>query len=118
MTLPAEYLATPRLPLDEDGGPVFSAPWEARIFAMTVKAHEAGVFTWGEWAEALGAELAKDGDGSGETESYYDRWLAAFETLLTAKNVAAAGQLADLRKAWDKAAKATPHGKPIVLENA
>ena len=33
MTLPEE---TPALPLDEDGGPVFAAPWEARVFAMTV----------------------------------------------------------------------------------
>ena len=115
MTLPDKFLETPRLPQDEDGGPVLGAPWEARVFAMTVKAHEAGVFTWGEWAEALGAELAKDGDGSGETKGYYDRWLAAFEGLLTAKNVAAAGQLADLRKAWDDAARATPHGAPIVL---
>lgn len=84
---------------------------------MTVKAHQAGVFTWGEWAEALGAELAKYGNGSGETEGYYDRWLAAFEALLTTKNIAAAGQLADLRRAWDEAAKATPHGEPIVLQN-
>ncbi|GAB2185003.1 nitrile hydratase accessory protein [Roseibium sp. LAB1] len=122
MTLPDKFLSTPRLPLDKDGGPVFSAPWEARIFAMTVKAHEAGVFTWSEWAETLGAELARDGDGdgdgSGETESYYDRWLAAFERLLTAKNVATVGQLADLRKAWDAAARATPHGEPIVLQNS
>jgi hypothetical protein len=42
LTLPDPVLATPKLPLDQDGGPVFSEPWEARVFAMTVKAHETG----------------------------------------------------------------------------
>ena len=104
---------TPSLPLDQDGGPVFSAPWEARVFAMTLQAHQAGLFTWSEWAETLGAELARD--GSGEALGYYDHWLTAFEKLLTAKGIAGAGQLSDLRTAWDEAAKATPHGQPIEL---
>ena len=113
---------TPRLPLDQDGGPVFNEPWEARVFAMTLQAYEAGVFSWGEWAAARGVELAKDqyggGDESGEAEGYYDRWLAAFETLLAAKGVAGAGQLAGLKAAWDAAAKATPHGQPILLRQS
>lgn len=116
MTLPDAIAAVPRLPLDEDGGPVFSAPWEARVFAMTLQAHQAGVFTWPEWAETLGAELAKDGDGSGETQGYYDHWLTAFEKLLKVKGVAGADQLAELQSAWEAAAKATPHGQPIELQ--
>ena len=36
-----------RLPRDADG-PVFRAPWEAQAFALTVRLHEAGVFTWSE----------------------------------------------------------------------
>lgn len=115
MTLPDDLRATPRLPLDQDGGPVFSAPWEARVFAMTLQAHQAGVFRWSEWAETLGAELAKDGDGSGATLDYYDHWLNAFEKLLAAKGVAAADRLAELKAAWQKAADATPHGQPIEL---
>ncbi len=115
MTLPDPVLATPALPLDQDGGPVFTAPWEAKVFAMTLKAYESGVFTWPEWAETLGAELAKDGDGSHGELGYYDRWLNAFETLLSKKGVADAGQLKDLKNAWDKAARSTPHGQPIVL---
>lgn len=117
MTLPDPVLATPKLPLDQDGGPVFTAPWEAKVFAMTLQAHESGVFTWPEWAETLGAELAKDGDGSGETLGYYDHWLNAFETLLTSKGVTEAGHLQGLRDAWDQAAKSTPHGQPILLGN-
>lgn len=116
MTLPDDVRSTPRLPLDEDGGPVFNAPWEAKVFAMTVQAHQAGVFTWREWADALGAELARDGDGSGETAGYYDHWLDAFEALLTSKGIAGPQQLSELRSAWDDAARATPHGQPIELK--
>ncbi|TYC63630.1 nitrile hydratase accessory protein [Rhodobacterales bacterium] len=116
MSLPNELGLTPSLPLDVDGGPVFSEPWEARVFALTVQAHQAGVFTWSEWTAALGAELARDGDGSEGTAGYYDRWIDAFEGLLATKGIAAAGQLAALKTAWDEAARATPHGEPIVLE--
>ena len=106
MTRPDHLSSTPQLPLDQDGGPVFNAPWEARVFAMTVKAHETGLFSWPEWADTLGAELAKDGDGSEGELEYYDHWLNAFEKILCQKGVAADGQLTLLRAAWDKAAKA------------
>ncbi|WP_029066289.1 nitrile hydratase accessory protein [Labrenzia sp. DG1229] len=115
MTLSDAVQSIPRLPLDQDGGPVFTAPWQARIFAMTLQAHEAGLFAWHEWAEHLGAELAKDGDGSGETIGYYDHWLTAFEKILCGKGVAATDTLGDLKTAWDAAARATPHGQPIEL---
>jgi nitrile hydratase accessory protein len=116
LTLPDPVLSSPKLPLDEDSGPVFTAPWEAKVFAMTVQAYESGVFSWPEWAETLGAELAKDGGGSGGTLGYYDHWLNAFEILLARKGVAEAGQLKGLQEAWDAAARATPHGQPIVLK--
>ncbi|GAB4520723.1 MAG: nitrile hydratase accessory protein [Roseibium sp.] len=105
---------TPALPLGEDGGPVFAAPWQARVFAMTIEAHRAGLFTWSEWTEVLGAELAQESDG--DPPDYYDSWLIAFEKLLTVKGIAAAGQLDRLKQAWDRAARATPHGKPIELK--
>ena len=44
--------ALPALPRD-DAGPVFSAPWEAQAFAMTLSLHARGVFTWREWADVL-----------------------------------------------------------------
>jgi len=84
---------------------------------MTLQAHQAGVFTWSEWAETLGAELALDGDGSGGALGYYDHWLNAFEKLLTDKGVTEAKQLGALKDAWDRAARATPHGQPIELGN-
>ena len=49
--------ALPALPRDE-AGPVFREPWEARAFAIVLRLHEAGHFTWPEWAERLGQEIA------------------------------------------------------------
>ena len=98
-----------RLPRDADG-PVFAEPWEAQAFAMAVKLNEAGVFTWGEWAETLGAELKAQ-----PQRPYYESWLAALERLVEAKGVMTAPERLARVDAWDRAAKATPHGQPIVL---
>ncbi|ADZ69247.1 nitrile hydratase accessory protein [Polymorphum gilvum] len=103
----------PGLPRDGDT-PVFREPWEARVFSMTVKAHEAGLFSWSEWTRALGAEIARAGTTDGG-EDYYRHWLAAFERLVSEKGVASSEALEETRRAWDRAARATPHGQPIVL---
>ena len=42
---------------------------------------------------------------------------AALEKLLAAKGVAAPPDVDRLAEAWQRAAHATPHGKPILLEN-
>jgi nitrile hydratase accessory protein len=67
------------LPRGPDGEPVFRAPWEARAFALTVALHEQGLFTWGEWAAALGKSLA---GGKPDGSDYYERWVEALESLL------------------------------------
>ena len=97
------------IPKDAEG-PVFAEPWEAQAFAMAVKLHEAGVFGWGEWAETLGAELK-----SAPERPYYESWLAALERLVEAKGVTTRQELAARIEEWDRAAKATPHGQPILL---
>ena len=108
--------ALPALPRDE-AGPVFRAPWEAQAFAMALELHRRGVFTWSEWAATLSAEIAaanarhEHDDGS----RYYERWLAALETLAARKAVVGDAELADRIDAWDRAAQATPHGQPVVL---
>jgi len=98
-----------RLPKDADG-PVFAEPWEAQAFAMAVKLNEAGVFGWGEWAETLGAELKAH-----PARPYYESWLAALERLVEAKGVMSEAERIARIEAWDRAAKATPHGQPIEL---
>lgn len=109
------------LPRDAEG-PVFDAPWQAQVFAIAVRLHEQGVFTWPEWAARLGAERAHAvATGAPDNnETYYRGWLEALERIAIEKGAASPAELADRKAAWDRAARATPHGKPILLgaENA
>lgn len=95
--------------------PVFAEPWQAQAFALVLKLHEAGHFTWPEWAEALAAEIATAGpqdDGS----AYYDHWLAALERLATRRGLVTFGEVAARKSAWAAAYSRTPHGQPVVLD--
>ncbi len=98
--------------------PVFAEPWEAQAYALTVKLHQAGHFTWREWATALGAEIAaarSRGDPDlGDT--YYEHWLAALERLATEKGLVRSDDLGARKAAWRQAFLDTPHGQPVVLE--
>ena len=89
----------------------FLAPWQAQVFGLTVALSEAGLFSWPDWTQALGAQLAT---GAG----YWDAWLQALEGILTQKGIAVPDEIAALAHRWQDAAHATPHGQPIVLENA
>ncbi|MCJ2024940.1 nitrile hydratase accessory protein [Methylobacterium sp. J-067] len=93
----------------------FAAPWEAQVFAMVVSLQEAGLFTWGEWAEALGRTMRPD--GAGEQAADYGRWLETLERLLAERGVADGASVEARTAAWLRAAHATPHGEPIVLGN-
>ena len=101
----------------EDAGPLFREPWEAQAFAMAVHLRDQGLFTWREWAETIGAEI-KAAQANGDPDlgdTYYLHWLAALEKLVVAKGASSPAALAEMKDAWDRAARATPHGKPIVL---
>ncbi|RUR70506.1 nitrile hydratase accessory protein [Variovorax guangxiensis] len=106
----------PGMPRDAHG-PVFSAPWEAQAFAMTLALHERGLFTWPEWAEALAAQIS-EAQAAGDPDNgqtYYLHWLAALEKLVASKGASSGDELARYRHAWEHAAGRTPHGQPIEL---
>jgi nitrile hydratase accessory protein len=107
------------IPRDEGGAPVFREPWEAQAFAMTLALHQRGLFTWAEWASALAGEIrrAQSAGDCDDGSTYYRHWLAAIERLVRDKGVASKDSLEARRAAWDRAAHATPHGAPILLEN-
>ena len=107
----------PSLPRDEAGAPVFAAPWEAQAFAMAVRLHEAGHFTWTEWAERLAEEI-KSAQVAGDPDrgdTYYRHWLATLERLVGEKGLVGVDELHRRKAEWDAAARATPHGQPIQL---
>ena len=75
-----------------NGELVFEAPWEGRIFALTVALHEQGLYQWDEFRRRLIDEIAAA--AAGDTAStYYERWLASFDGLLVGKGVLAAEEL-------------------------
>ena len=107
----------PSLPRD-DGGPVFAEPWQAHAFALAVRLSEAGLFSWSEWAAALGAELAAASE-RGEPDDgsrYYHHWLAALERLVAAKNIIGQPALVARKEEWAAAYRRTPHGNPVSLD--
>jgi nitrile hydratase accessory protein len=113
----AERLAAlPAIPRDSEG-PVFRAPWEAHAFAMAVRLHAAGCFTWREWADRLAGEI-RAAQARGDPDlgaTYYLHWLAALETLVADKGIVTPDALARRKAEWAAAATQTPRGQPIVL---
>lgn len=107
----------PGQPVDGDE-PVFREPWEAHAFAIVVRLHEQGVFTWPQWAAALADEIAAAQEaGDPDTgATYYHHWLAALERLVAETGAASAADQERAREAWRRAAERTPHGRPIELQ--
>ena len=96
----------------QDDEPVFEEPWQAQVFAMTVKLHERGVFSWQEWADALSAELKLQEDTG---KQYYHHWLRALEKMAFEKGITEPQALIQREHEWHLAAARTPHGDPIEL---
>jgi nitrile hydratase accessory protein len=98
-------------------GPAFSAPWEARAFAMVRALQSAELVTAGEWADALGAAIRR-AQATGDPDdgrTYYEHWLAALERLVVEKDLTSDDAMSHYRAAWADAARRTPHGKTIEL---
>ena len=103
----------PGLPRDEQG-PVFKEPWEAKAFAMALRLHERGLFTWPEWAAALSHEIgAARAQGDADLgDTYYQHWLRALEFMVARKGAASNEELGKYQRAWAEAAERTPQGRP------
>jgi nitrile hydratase accessory protein len=84
---------------------------------MAVRLHEAGCFSWPEWAEALAQEIrrARDRGDPDLGDTYYEHWLAALERIVAAKGLVGPEELARRKGAWETAARETPRGRPIEL---
>jgi nitrile hydratase accessory protein len=102
------------------GAPVFAEPWHAEVLALAYALTRDGVFSASEWAEALGAEIARaHAAGAPDTEAgYYEAALKALESLVSVKSPATGKALAERIEAWRRAYLNTPHGKPVTLAAA
>lgn len=113
---------TEPIPVPPDDGsdePVFTEPWHAQLFAITVKLSEAGHFTWPEWTERFGAFSKRSSENGAPKDgsTYYDIWLEALESLLIESNLASQSVLHELKQGWTEAYLETPHGQPVKLKN-
>jgi nitrile hydratase subunit beta len=67
----------------EDDGQPFHADWEARVYALSGALRARGVFTTDEFRDAIERVSPQEYLAA----SYYERWLAAIESLLDHKGV-------------------------------
>ncbi len=74
-------------PPRRNGELVFAAPWESRVFGVTLALHEARLFDWEEFRQRLIAEIGASERHGGGASSYYACWMAALEKLLAARGV-------------------------------
>ena len=105
--------ALPAIPRDREG-PVFAEPWEAQAFALAVRLHERGCFTWREWTDALAAEIGAARQRGDTATGHY-----LVPCLLPSSLAGGAGCQSEAQRRrhdeWDRAVRATPHGRPIEL---
>jgi nitrile hydratase accessory protein len=80
-----------------NGELVFEAPWEGRAFGMAVVLSDQHVYQWDEFRSHLVDEITT-AEASNSASTYYERWLAALEALLTARGVLTRAEL-DVRAA-------------------
>jgi nitrile hydratase accessory protein len=86
----------PAAPPRRNGELVFQAPWESRLFGVTISLNRAGMFAWDEFRDLLIEEIrAWERQGRARAEwSYYELWAAALERVLASKGLCGAGDLA------------------------
>ena len=92
---PALDTAGRAAPPRRNGELVFEAPWESRLFGLTLALCQAGLFEWEEFRRLLIAEIgAWEAAGHAAAAwSYYACWQAAFERVLASKGLCAPAEL-------------------------
>ena len=73
----------------KNGELVFHAPWEGRAFGLAVVLSENGEYAWDDFRDKLVEEIAKGG------HEYYESWLDALQSLLLARGVVTADEVAE-----------------------
>ena len=94
-------------PPRENGELAFSAPWESRLFGLTMTLVEAGRLDWEAFRQRLIARIAAwEERAGGESWDYWQRWREAFEDSLEAAGLVAVPEIDGLTRQL----AARPHG--------
>ena len=93
--LAADFRTTQSDPPHVPWKPMFSEPWQARLFGLTLELQRQKHFTWQEWAIEFAKETSADParEHSDEVRRYYLCWMTALEHLITAKGLVGATEL-------------------------
>ena len=93
----------PAAPPRSNGELVFAAPWESRLFGMTLALIESGAFAWRDFQDELVASIRawEAAAAPGAEYRYYERWQEALERLLARRD-----------SARDRARLAEPRASP------
>lgn len=76
----------------KNGELVFEEPWQGRAFGMAVALNEGQLYPWDDFRERLVGEIAA-AEAREDPSGYYERWVAAFERLLTEQGIIGADEL-------------------------
>ncbi len=95
---------------------IFSEPWQAELFAITLNLCQRGIFEWDDWTECLGRSL-KRGKKKHKDDlvNYFTNWIYALEEKLIEKKVAELKKIKNIENAWRDAISKTPHGKKVEI---
>jgi nitrile hydratase accessory protein len=88
-------------PPRDNGEIVFGAPWERRVFGVTIALCRSGSCEWERFRGRLIARIAED-----ETRPYWENWATALEDVLAESAALAPAEL----DARHEAFLARPHG--------
>ena len=75
-----------------NGELVFESPWEGRAFGVAVALTHAGRYHWREFSSVFVKHISW-AERSGDSSTYYQRWLAALEELALSKGLLTAEEL-------------------------
>ena len=85
----------PAAPPRANGELVFTAPWQSRLFATTMRLHETGRIRWEDFRRGLIDEIARHEATLDDPDryDYWGCWQRALEALLAASAIVDAGEL-------------------------
>jgi nitrile hydratase accessory protein len=106
--------------LREQGRPLFADSWEAEAFAIGKLLVADGLVTPQEWYDVISDEIRK-AQAAGDPDrgdTHYLHWMSALERVCIEKGLVDATVLEEHVQIWGRAVANTPHGVPILFENA